>query len=84
MPRTYKKLVGPRSRPKYTEDQIAKVVAAVKKGLSIRKAGELHGVPYTTLRDKVQSRHQSRYGSQQVLNPEEEANLMKGLLISAQ
>ncbi|PSN57045.1 Macoilin, partial [Blattella germanica] len=66
--RTYKKVLGP----------TRKSVKSVQSGkLSIRKASEQYGIPYTTLNDKLKNRYKCKIGGQPALNTTEEKNLRK-------
>lgn len=82
--RTYKKVLGPTRKSNYNPEYLINAVKSVQSGkLSIRKASEQYGIPYTTLNDKLKNRYKCKIGGQPALNTTEEKNLVKGILCCA-
>ncbi|XP_068082137.1 uncharacterized protein [Anabrus simplex] len=81
MPRTYVKKMGREGKRNYSAVYLENAVREVKKGkLSIRKASECYGVPYTTLNEWVKGKRKNSYGGQPVLNSKDEECLVHGLI----
>ncbi|XP_063216730.1 uncharacterized protein LOC134527736 [Bacillus rossius redtenbacheri] len=85
MPRTYIKKIGPSQLFKYSEAAMAMAIRDVQEGVSsIRAAAEKHNVPKSTLADKVNCKHLMKHGRPTALSNDEEAELVRGLMISAE
>lgn len=85
MARNHKKNYTGRYNLKYTEQNLALAIKAVKmRQLSLRKASVKFGIPRTTLNRKVKGTHTLNYGGQKILNDNEESMLCDCLLLCAQ
>ena len=79
-----RKKTGPDGRCKYNTIYLTNAVKAIQsEKLSIRKASEEYGVPYTTLYDKINNKYKLKMGGQTALSREEEKTLVEGLLMCA-
>lgn len=58
-------------------------VSVATQGLSGNKAADLHGVPHSTLKDRLSGRvvHSTRPGPKSYLSPTEEADLATHLML---
>ena len=67
----------PSKRKCWAEDQMVAAMNAVKGGSHIKRAAEEHGVPVTTLRDRISGRvvHGTKPGPRPYLSTKEEAEL---------
>ncbi|KAJ4443798.1 hypothetical protein ANN_05578 [Periplaneta americana] len=82
--RVYEKVVGPTIKPNYKPEFLLNAVRAVQSGkLSIRKASEQYGVPYTTLNDKLKNKYKNKIGGQTALSSNEEKQFVEGVLCCA-
>ena len=73
-------------RKQWTNESMEAALEAVRKGpISINKAAKLHGVPSTTLKDRLSGRvlHGSKPGPVKYLNEEEERALSDHLIKAA-
>ncbi|KAL8608163.1 hypothetical protein ACOMHN_016618 [Nucella lapillus] len=64
---------------KYSEESITAACQAVRNGNSLRTAAKEHGVPHTTLRDRLKGRISIRQKPRTVLPPEEEGKVLEWL-----
>ena len=71
-------LQSPKKRLKWTSECMVRAMDAVKRGSSMKRAAEQHGVPRTTLRDRISGRaeHEKKPGPEPYLNREEEEDLV--------
>lgn len=82
--RVYEKVVGPTRKSNYKPEFLLNAVRAVQSGkLSMRKASEQYGVPYTTLNDKLKNKYKNKIGGQTALSSNEEKQLVEGVLCCA-
>lgn len=85
MPRKYVKKVGGRAYLRYTSESMDAAVEAVReKGISRHEAARIHGVPYGTLRDKLNGSHSKTVGGQTVLSRDQEADLRECIRIAGE
>ena len=72
-------LESPRKRLKWKNESMVSAMEAVKRGSSIKRAAEEHGVPRMMLQDRVLGNveHGKKPGQQPYLNKEEEEDLVK-------
>ena len=71
-----------RVRKQWTEEQMSAALHSVAQGLSGNKAADVHGVPRSTLKDRLSGRvaHGTKSGPKPYLSPIEEAELTNHLL----
>ena len=71
-------LQSPKKRLKWTSECMVRAMDAVKRGSSMKRAAEQHGVPRTMLRDRISGRaeHEKKPGPEPYLNREEEEDLV--------
>ena len=76
-------LESPKKRMKWSKESMVAAMKAVSKGSTIRKAALEHGVPRTTLQDRITGRveHGCKPGAKPYLNKLEETNLANFLEI---
>lgn len=85
MPRTYKP--DPRSKryQKYDVDIVARAIAVVQRGLSIRKAAAEFKIPYTVLQRRIKNGpNVKKHGGQTVLTETEENAIVSKLQMCAE
>jgi len=72
-------------RKKWTDTQMESTMEAVRSGEGINQAARLHGVPSTTLKDRISGRvkHKTNSGPCKYLNVDEEKELATFLKESA-
>ena len=70
-------LQSPKKRLKWTNESMIRAMDAVTQGSSVKRAAEQHGVPRTTLRDRISGhvQHGKKPGPEPYLNKEEEEDL---------
>ena len=68
---------SPRKRKRWTDEQMVAAITAVKNGMLIKRAAEEHGVPTTTLRDRINGSvvHGTKPGPKPYLSKSEEGEL---------
>ena len=68
-----------KSTPSYTHDAMSRAIAEVKSGSSIRNAAKMHGVPRSSLSDRITGKveHGAIWGKQPILSKEDEAILVE-------
>jgi hypothetical protein len=68
---------GPTKRKQWAEDAMAAAISAVKSGVTVKRAADDHGVPVSTLRDRISGRvvHGTKPGPKPYLSGEEEKEL---------
>ncbi|KAJ4427460.1 hypothetical protein ANN_25105 [Periplaneta americana] len=82
--RVYEKVVGPTRKSNYKPEFLLNAVRAVQSGkLSMRKASEQNGVPYTTLNDKLKNKYKNKIGGHTSLSSNEEKQLLEGVFCCA-
>lgn len=80
MPRKYVKKLGREGKRNYNLIYLENALKDVKAGkLSMRKASEQYGVPYSTLNEHYHEKHKLKYGGQTILSAEEEKYLSNGI-----
>jgi Tc5 transposase DNA-binding domain/helix-turn-helix, Psq domain len=67
---------------RYTEADIQNALADIANGVPTKTAAKTHGVPRTTLRDRISGsqNHRSAYSNMQRLSPEQEDHLAAWIL----
>ena len=67
----------PNKRKQWSDEEMVAAVRAVKSGMGVKRAAEQHGVPLTTLRDRISGRvtHGTKPGPKPYLTQEEEKEL---------
>ncbi|XP_058827314.1 uncharacterized protein LOC131687258 [Topomyia yanbarensis] len=70
---------------KYSDEQLQLALVAVKRGMSIRKAGLEYDIPFTTLRDKIRMKYTggARPGKSPVLSYDEELRIAEWVPLMA-
>ena len=70
-------LESPKKRLKWCNESMINAIEAVKQGCSVKRAAEEHGVPRTTLNDRISGRvmHGKKPGPEPYLNKQEEEDL---------
>ena len=68
-----------KSTQSYTHDAMSRAIAEVKSGFSIRNAAKMHGVPRSSLWDRITGKveHGAICGKQPILSKEDEAFLVE-------
>ena len=63
-----------KKRKQWTDEAMLSAMAAVKNGMSVNPAAKMHGVPRTTLHDRISGRvaHGTKSGPPPYLSPNEE------------
>lgn len=84
MGRIYVKKLGSRSYKNYSQEQLARAVQAIKRGLGYKEASELFKIPRRTLWNKVTSRHQKTVGAPTALSQVHERQIVDVILTSAE
>ncbi|ESO81971.1 hypothetical protein LOTGIDRAFT_176987, partial [Lottia gigantea] len=84
MPRLYKRKLGSRRYRDYTAEKLEAAIEDVRNGISYRQAGEAHGIPFRTLKNKIDKKHTKRAGGQTIFSEEEELQLVKSLKVCAE
>ena len=80
MPRTYKRKAGAAPyRTGYTDKDMDKAILDVRSGKSIQQSASAHGVPRTTLSDRVNKLQSKKHGGQSYLNAGFEEAVVKVL-----
>lgn len=84
MPRIYVKKLGPRGKCNYDKAYVQRAVAAVRKGsMSMRKASEHYGVPFSTIQRRFHGHHPLKYGRQPVFTENQELRIRDSLEVCA-
>ena len=67
----------PSKRKQWSDEEMVAAIKAVESGMGVKRAAEQHGVPLTTLRDRISGRviHGTKAGPKPYLNQEEEKEL---------
>ena len=78
-------LSRPSKRKQWTEEQMLSAIEAVRKGMAANKAAMLHGIPRSTLKDRLSGRvrHGTKPGPHPYLQPSEEKELVEYLRTAA-
>ena len=78
-------LSRPSKRKPWTEEQMLSAIEAVRKGMAANKAAMLHGIPRSTLKDRLSGRvrHGTKPGPHPYLQPSEEKELVEYLRTAA-
>ena len=85
MPRVYKKKLGVEGKRNYRIEYLHNTIREVRAGrLSIRKASENYGVPYTTLNENVKGKYSKKFGGQPVISDAEEAMFVESIVKCAE
>lgn len=78
MPRTYKRIPGKRRYRDYTEGRLQEAVDDVKNnGTSLRRAATKFGVPFRTIKNKLDGKHTQPVGKPTIFTSCEEAALVR-------
>ena len=75
MVRNYKR----KTIAKYSEDDIADAIKAVKDGATIRKVAASYKIPFSTLRDHIDRPHSTKSGRKTTLTTDEEKIIVKSI-----
>lgn len=69
-------------KAQWTSDALLTAIAAVKSGVSIRRAAKDHSIPFSTLQERIKSADVTgpRLGRKAVFSPEQEASIVKQLI----
>ena len=75
----------PVKRKQWTKDQMDAAIESAKSGMAANRAAELDGVPKSTLKDRLsgQIMHGKNPGPRPYLDPSEEVELSKHLLMTS-
>lgn len=82
MVRNYQRKPGSRKYRDYDEEKLQEAVARYNRR-NLRALSEEYGIPYVTLYRKVRGMNPKKPGGQAVLTEEEEASLVRGIVVAA-
>lgn len=81
MPRQYKRKIGCRKYRDFTDEQLQKAIARVRRGQSIRKVAEEYNIPKSTLSRHLRGKQTSKYGRPCVFTSEHESAIVDCIVL---